>query len=927
MILKAVELFGFKSFGEKTRIEFREGVTAIVGPNGCGKSNIVDAIKWVLGEQSTKTLRTSSMEEVIFNGTEDRKPLNVAEVTLILSNNEGHLPLDFDEIAIRRRVYRSGESEYAINNAPVRLRDVKELFFDTGIGKSAYSIMEQGKIDQILSSRPEDRRQIFEEAAGITRYRQREVEANQKLLRTEENMVHVESVLREVEKRYHALKAQAEKVERYRALSEEIFQIEIKQSLLKYRRIEKALVRHRERLRERQEERSRLKEQIHRLNDSVEDSLDTMGSLEHDLARYQRELYGLEVKRHSLSSQMTLLSEQISEIEGKISTDRVREQHLRDRLLRIESSIVEKEKEYERILEERRHIQSQIQEWEESIAVSERQIIAFEQEIADSEGMIAELEREREHLHGELANLTEEIVKELDEGLKRSNFSAKERVTLSHALRESLDHLLARIRHRREILQDFKRLGNPDPPFEEWLEEMARTVEQARDLYAAYLATEPSFLEAFTAPEGIITKKRAIDNLLEDVTKKIQSSRERIAELQTRIREVRTRNEQRRKSLEDLRLTSTRIATQAEALRETVNALLRDKEETLSLINQIQKEVDLSNRRLDTVKASLHALEREQKALLQEEASCREKIVEIERNIKEKNFAISSHENEIKQKMGELSRLQEDVERLQVEVARYEEEIKALETYFKDQHGRTLREFLQMEVQENPGDLARVLAEKREERRRLGNVNFMAAEEFKDVKDRYEFLVSQLSDLNKAKENLTTVLQEIRRESRELFLATYEKIKVNFHQVFRRLFGGGRAELKLLDPSDPLESGIEIFAQPPGKKLEHIGLLSGGERSLTAVALLFAIYMVKPSPFCILDEIDAPLDENNIGRFVELLREFSERSQFIVITHNKKTITGADNLLGVTMEESGISKIVTIRLLGKEEPSYAEDIV
>ncbi|MEM5947873.1 AAA family ATPase [Spirochaetia bacterium 38H-sp] len=916
VVLKSIELFGFKSFADRTRIELAEGATAIVGPNGCGKSNIVDALKWVLGEQAYKSLRASSMEEVIFNGTEYRKPVNVAEVSLVFSNDEKVLPLDVAEIEVKRRMYRSGENEYFINGAQVRLKDVRELFFDTGIGKSSYSILEQGKIDQILSTKPEDRRYVFEEAAGITRYRAREKEAEHKLAKTRENMEHVESILSEVKKQYDSLKKQADKAEKYRQLSEGLFRLEVAQAVNKLRGLEKQSDRAQKKLDDARKNRDELKAKIDKLNESMEDSLDFMNSMEAELSSCQKSLYGLEVKRNSVLSQIRLLSEQLGEIEGKIETDKIRIKGLYDRMERIKRSIVEKQEEKERADEEISRIGRNVDSFKQSIALTEQKIESYQSEIKEREEEIEDLEKRLGALQGELTEITDVIVSKLDEGLKQVGFSVPARRRLKQELQNKLERFSIILRGKKERFEDAQRVGDFSGIGPELWSELDEVLAEIKELYRQYVETEPLFLEDFLSPEGFITKKRNVDEALKDVRGKIQDNRSRISYLRLEIEDCHEKNAERRATLEELNVSLARLDEVKKAVDETIAGFERDFEETRKTAAALEEEQKMTQNRKLAVEEGIFALEEEKLRIDKEEDELKKRIEAVEESIRERNKAISSGEQQLKASVELLSSYQQEVEKAQIELTRLRGEIEAIKSFFKEQHGRSLDEFKNIDI---PDDLSSRIAAQKQEIRSLGNVNFMATEEFRQISERYEFLTSQIADLEKAERDLEGVVTQIRKESSELFVDAYEKIKKNFHIIFRRLFGGGRAEIKLVDPDNPLSSGISILAQPPGKKLEHIGLLSGGERSMTAVALLFAMYMVKPSPFCILDEIDAALDEGNVGRFVNMLREFSSKSQFIVITHNKKTVSGTDSIVGITMEESGVSKVISIRISQEEE--------
>jgi chromosome segregation protein len=423
------------------------------------------------------------------------------------------------------------------------------------------------------------------------------------------------------------------------------------------------------------------------------------------------------------------------------------------------------------------------------------------------------------------------------------------------------------------------------------------------------------------APEGIITKKRAFDAKIRECKEKAVERRGKIAALRQDNEALSIKINEYRATLEELRVSKVRMATQAQSAEEQAKLIRRELAGQEGLLKNVQDELFLDRKRYDEIAERISDTEEELVDIERKGMELTAALEKLEKDIAAKNGDVAGKQDSIKKKTTELFKVQESLEKIHMDLVQSETEIKNIQDNFRETHSRDLMEFEEriFTIQTPAAELREKLAASRSGLKDLGSVNLMAPEEFAETKERYEFLSTQLADLQKARDDLERITAEIRAESSELFLATYNKIKKNFHNMFRRLFGGGRAELRLSDPNHVLESGIEIFAQPPGKKLENITLLSGGEKSMTAVALLFATYMVKPSPFCLLDEIDAALDEQNVLRFVQLLREFGSTSQFIVITHNKRTVTGAGTLLGVTMEESGVTKVISVRLENEKD--------
>lgn len=924
MFLKNLEIFGFKSFADRTRISFADGITALLGPNGCGKSNVVDAVKWVLGEQGAKNMRAEKMEDVIFNGTESRKALNVAEVSLTIANENGLLPLEASEIMIKRRLFRSGESEYYINGTQVKLKDIRELFWDTGVGKAAYSVMEQGKIDQILSSKPEDRRYLFEEAAGITRFKVKRAEAERKLERMEENKRQVEVILAEVKRSYDSLKIQADKALRYRGLRDEVFNFERDIQLLRLRGFIQERDRRNADVESASKTRDRLTGEIDELNGMLSQNMDKVNEMQSRLANMENELLRMAAEQAGKMNLARQLAEQQKDAKAKLTQLEGRKISLEERIDTLQEEIDEQEA---NLHDKRRRIQEvseNIESFGEQINTAAGRITDNDKRAAACEQEITVLDGERGELQNELESITEHIVTELDQKLRDAGYSAVEH----RAAKDKIDHICERMRilfeGRKNILSDFASAQQISAGDMQLMSEKAsaafdeaeRILDELTDAFKEYELTTPQFIDDFLAPEGIITKKRTIDSEIRAKVAQTQKLRDEISSFKTENTGLVSKINEYRATLEQLRIQQAEMKTQVQSVEEQIRLLRRDLTSQENTLRETEGEIYSEQKRYDDFKDQVLELEGEI-------ASIERKGRQLDGAIQDVKEAISSHSDDVsggqeklKKKQEELNSCQALLEKANLLLATAETEIKNLKENFREAHSRDLMEFEERmyAITDSVAVLREKLASSRQALRELGSVNLTAPDEFEEVKERFEFLSGQFSDLQKARDDLAQITEEMRAEATELFLATYNKIKKNFHNMFRRLFGGGKAELRLIDPQNVLESGIDIFAQPPGKKLENIALLSGGEKTMTAVALLFATYMVRPSPFCLLDEIDAALDDQNVTRFVQTLREFANVSQYIVITHNKKTVIGAGSMLGVTMEDSGISKVITMRL-------------
>jgi len=923
MFLKKMILMGFKSFADKTEIQFQDGITALLGPNGCGKSNVVDAIKWVLGEQSTKNMRAENMVDVIFNGTEQRKALNVAEVTLVIANENQILDLDVPEIEVKRRLYRSGESEYLINNAPVRLKEVRELFLDTGVGKSAYSIMEQGKIDQILSQKPEDRRYIFEEAAGITRFKIRGEEAERKLRKTEQNMTQVENILHEVKKNHDSLKKQSDKTGLYRKRKESIFQLEVNHRQLQWNRYQENQLKHKEKKDKHSKALEKVKNEVDNLMNTLKERHHLVDSMENNRIEIQKRLYGLDIEEENKRNQIRMIQERRKEFESEQEGYQQREHQLNERLKEIETARKERQEEVQGFVDRVSEIDNTILGLEKNIEKSDASIEQNKRKMESLEKDILEKESGREKLQEELRVLTDHIVNELDKGLKDSGFSLQKKERLIEALEDRIEKLQIQLKGKTGLLKDWVSVKHHKEEEDHSLFEGMQKffIESGNELGQCQQEVEelnqifPSFLEDFLSPRGIIVQRRENEKSMKTLQQAMRSCRDEIDSLQKQNQEIQEKMEESRKLLEDYRVNRVRLITQKAAVEDSLITLQKEEEkeelqkkDVLEWIAQVQKRITQATEDQKKQEQQIEALQKEKEKLRQE-------LKDLEKGIHSSSEDMEGKEKILKEKKDKIQQLTLSREKEEMELVHIKEEIEQLLNDFRDRYSRNLDEFSK-EGLDNLSlvDLKTQISLEKQELKSLGQVNLMAPEEYAEVKERYDFLNNQMNDLRKARENLTEVTREIRKESESRFITTFKQVEENFREMFRKLFGGGRAEFKLTDPDNILESGIEIYAQPPGKKLENIALLSGGEKSLTGVGLLFATYLVKPSPFCILDEIDAALDDANIQRFVHVLIEFANRSQYVVITHNKKTVTGAKTLLGVTMQESGVSKLVAMRL-------------
>ncbi len=923
MFLKSLDIFGFKSFADRTHIDFADGITALLGPNGCGKSNVVDAMKWVLAENKSKNLRAATMEGVIFNGTETRPALNLAEVTLTILNENSLLPRPDSEIAIKRRLFRSGESQYFINNEQVGPTEIRKLFMDTGVGKAAYSVMEQGKIDQILSSKPEDRRYLFEEAAGISRSKAECAEAERELEKTRANLTQIEAVLAETKRRYDTLKVQSEKTKKYRSVKDEVFDLQLDIQLLKLKGFVELKSRNEATIKEIEKKRADIREEINAINSALTENTDIINSLQEQVVQGNQELIKIHGEKNGklelqkqFTGRQTEINEKIAQIENHKKAVQERIDNINEELDGAEVSLHEKEKQLA-------DIKANITSFGENITNASKRISDNDAAASEKQELIEDLDLARANLQKELAAITEDIVTELDAKLKSAGFSQGASNMAKQELDDTLGKLKVFIQGRKNIFDDALKTGATNDGAKIAGESAAAfgdalgMLEKLQAALDAYIKASPQFIAEFLSPEGIITKKRGVDQ-------KIQENLAQVSELNKRIDELKKENEalgekiaEYRETLNKLQVNEATMNAQIDSAKEQMAMLRRTLTTEENNLRQNDEDLYAEQRRKKDLDEQMESVAEELAEIEDRGRKTADRLKELDEQIKDYNNKVSGKTNDLNKKQEMLNKYQNQYEQLSGSMLQTDTEIKNVKQNFLDQYSRDLMEYEERmyTITAQPLDLKEKLSKKRSELEELSHgINLMAPEEFVEEKERYERQQTNYDDTLKSLKDLERVAEEIKSKSSELFLETYNRIKKNFHNMFRRLFGGGKAELRLENPESVLTSGIDILAQPPGKKLESIALLSGGEKTMTAIALLFATYQVRPSPFCLLDEIDAALDDKNVGSFVEALMAFANVSQYIVITHNKKTVMGASSLLGVTMEESGVSKIITLRL-------------
>ncbi|MDD4953651.1 MAG: AAA family ATPase [Candidatus Omnitrophica bacterium] len=1063
MYFKKLELVGFKSFLDKTTLHFEPGITAIVGPNGCGKSNIFDSIRWVLGEQSAKSLRGSDMQDVIFNGTDTKEALGMAEVTLTFDNKQRFFNVEHDEVAITRRLFRSGESEYLLNKAAVRLKDILDLLMGTGIGSESYSIVAQGKIDLVLSSRPEDRRLVFDEASGITKYKSQKREATRKLDETEQNLLRVNDIVTEVKRQISSLERQANKARRYKETFEELKTKDInlaviqKDSLLKEKaqivsELEQLKLKESELLGAIKEEElgiSKQQAELRSLEDDSRRQKEQLLNCENQVVRNNEHIKFNQERIAELEKNKVYLGEQIQQARSRIVADETSLAKIKEEFAGLSQDIKTKE---ELLAEKQSRINnfaSSIKESLDSISGSKKELLDLAVRISNLKNDIsdftakqqvylarnkrlqiekAKVFQERNIAEDALNNITTQVdeLKKITEELSQKISAVKTQIEKEGQDLSAIDLDMANLEKQklaleshRQFLEELKTKYDDidvslnaviylDRAPKERLSGLVMKIKDFSELSdedKAYFEPANCKLTAEAKPIELDTQKidakinaligdlnglkdkkagkeSAIAGLSQDigglqqdfhnqeiVLANKQTSRQTILEQFNKIKEeedlivMELQDLEREMSVVENNLSGCQQALsgvngrqvqEEDNIRRQEESILQNsalREELLIAITQIKTELEALDKKQHSdgttlrvaeeayaqSKNNLENLERQAqesadkgRSMEEEIGSCRAKIVESDKLILEHKALLEELEarwgeisdgssgvvNKINSDRAELDDIKNRLYQFQMQDKDTDYKCESIKTRILQSYKIEIDVFEASLDTQDMGLLSEEIKALREKLDSYGSVNLVAIEEYDELKKRYDFLVQQQNDLSSAKESLHEAILKINRTTKKMFLETFEKVKVEFRNYFRMLFNGGDAQVFLVDEQDPLESGIEIICRPPGKKLQNVLLLSGGEKSMSAIALIFAIFKVKPSPFCVLDEIDAALDEANVDRFARALQEFSVQSQFIVVTHNRKTIANASVMYGITMQESGVSKIVSVKFSG-----------
>ena len=976
MYLKEIKASGFKSFADTIDIELTNGISGIVGPNGSGKSNVVDAVRWVLGEQSVKQLRgEGAMSDVIFTGSKSRRAASFASVTLVFDNCDKYLNIEYDEVQIKRTIYKTGENEYFINNTRARLKDILELFMDTGASKESFNIISQGDVANILSGKAEDRRVIFEEASGVLKYKKRKDEALRKLSKTHDNMARVDDIISELNTNMEPLKKQSEDAKIYLEKKEKLENVEIALTVNDIEKYNYEYKYSKEKVSELTLSITKMLSENSSEQAKIEAIKNNISKLNSELYLKQQELVKVSANAEKLSGEKAMISER-----SKYNSEDVKLHDniisLKEKILKIESQIsalnkeIESEKSNNKVIGEKlnnteiklseieknkENLNSKLnQKLREITAQKHRKEVLMNSlennsslpysvknvlnnpKLTGIHGVLGKLlefeEKYSEALEVSLMSSVSHIVcdneedaKEAVRYLKNNNLGRATFLPISVIKPRSIDsESYETIKSMNGFVDTASNLVKYDTKYRNIVLSLLGTIivvdnidnanlisKKLKNRYKVVTMTGEVVNIGGSITGGSLKKSSILSERyeLENVIKDIDVLDSEIKEIENKINEV----DDNYTNLE-LEKNSIIISvnSNSEILKNKYNVLDDLTNEKSTLMTELSNNQNIVN----------NVITNEEEKILNEYYKEIEKrdelnieINQIHKKIELENEDLINNESSLKNNNQEYNKTQEELKSHEIKVNRLDVKIDNLLNILTNDYSISYEKAKEKYILEIDSDEARsIVSTLKREIKSLGDVNVGAIEEYDRVKERYEFLNKQKEDLTNAENVLLEIITEMDDIMKDKFSSTFNKIKEAFNETFRKLFNGGKAELKLTDPSNILETGIDIIALPPGKKLQHISLLSGGEKTLTAIALLFSILKVRPVPFCILDEVEAALDEVNVDNFGKYLKEFKGDTQFIIITHKKKTMEYADVLYGITMQESGVSKLVSVKL-------------
>lgn len=976
MYLKEIKISGFKSFADKTNITLDDKITCIVGPNGSGKSNIIDAVKWVLGEQSVKSLRgTNNMSDVIFAGSKSRSPLNLASVSLIFDNSDSYLKVPYTEISVTRKVFRSGENEYYLNNEKCRLKDIYDLFLDSGMGKYAFNIISQGEVSKIISDSPLERRTIFEEAAGVLKYKRRKEEALKKLDKTNENLTRVKDIIKELEEQIEPLKIQSEKANKYLKIKENLEQIEI---ALIANDLEKLNVLYHEQTK-----------QIEDLTNEIIEKTTSITNDDIELENKKQELEKINENLTSLQQNLLLLTKEEEKLNGEKNIIKERSKY--------DAEDVKVHENITNLKEQKLSLNNKLLSIKTDLTILDNKIKDNIKESSNKNNEYVSLNNTKEEIKNKISSLensisqTEYKIKYLNDYIENSSFPMSVKRLLNNPKLKGIHNTISKLIDVEEKYalslevalggaKDYVVVDNPNiakacinylkennlgrvtffpldvikPRFidNETLNEL-KTKEGFINVLANLVSYDEMYKNIVFNQLGNVLVINNIDNA--NIISKVINNKYKIVTLDGEIINVGgsiTGGTIKKKSIISEKYELENLLTKKElgekeilSLKEKQEIILKDIKEKETTLYEIGKEKVLLTEEynakhenynnlkdtLDRVTLELNNLEDlEDNSIKSEEEKILEKYYEV---LKEKELVnkklllltddkekvsslIEEYQAKYRLNNSNIRNLEEKKKTLEIDSSKMSVKMDNLLTILSETYQMTFEKAKANYVLEEDIDVARKNVNiYKKELKEIGIVNLGAIEEYERVSKRYDFLTKQNNDLEEAITTLLKIINELDNVMEKEFIKTFKEIEIEFNNVFKELFGGGYAKLKLIDESNILETGVNIEVSPPGKKITSISLLSGGEKTLTAISLLFAVLNIKKIPFCLFDEVEAALDEANVDRVGAYFSKYIGKTQLIIITHKKKTMEYANTLYGITMQESGVSKLVSVKLV------------
>ena len=976
MYLKEIKISGFKSFADKTNITLDDKITCIVGPNGSGKSNIIDAVKWVLGEQSVKSLRgTNNMSDVIFAGSKSRSPLNLASVSLVFDNSDSYLKVPYTEISVTRKVFRSGENEYYLNNEKCRLKDIYDLFLDSGMGKYAFNIISQGEVSKIISDSPLERRTIFEEAAGVLKYKRRKEEALKKLDKTNENLTRVKDIIKELEEQIEPLKIQSEKANKYLKIKENLEQIEI---ALIANDLEKLNVLYHEQTK-----------QIEDLTNEIIEKTTSITNDDIELENKKQELEKINENLTSLQQNLLLLTKEEEKLNGEKNIIKERSKY--------DAEDVKVHENITNLKEQKLSLNNKLLSIKTDLTILDNKIKDNIKESSNKNNEYVSLNNTKEEIKNKISSLensisqTEYKIKYLNDYIENSSFPMSVKRLLNNPKLKGIHNTISKLIDVEEKYalslevalggaKDYVVVDNPNiakacinylkennlgrvtffpldvikPRFidNETLNEL-KTKEGFINVLANLVSYDEMYKNIVFNQLGNVLVINNIDNA--NIISKVINNKYKIVTLDGEIINVGgsiTGGTIKKKSIISEKYELENLLTKKElgekeilSLKEKQEIILKDIKEKETTLYEIGKEKVLLTEEynakhenynnlkdtLDRVTLELNNLEDlEDNSIKSEEEKILEKYYEV---LKEKELVnkklllltddkekvsslIEEYQAKYRLNNSNIRNLEEKKKTLEIDSSKMSVKMDNLLTILSETYQMTFEKAKANYVLEEDIDVARKNVNiYKKELKEIGIVNLGAIEEYERVSKRYDFLTKQNNDLEEAITTLLKIINELDNVMEKEFIKTFKEIEIEFNNVFKDLFGGGYAKLKLTDESNILETGVNIEVSPPGKKITSISLLSGGEKTLTAISLLFAVLNIKKIPFCLFDEVEAALDEANVDRVGAYFSKYIGKTQLIIITHKKKTMEYANTLYGITMQESGVSKLVSVKLV------------